>query len=481
MKGKDSSAYWLLLSAGALLWSVSASLDPFLNPWDERFHALVAKSMSENPFMPVLYDQIYPGTDPLNWSKAHIWLHKQPLFLWQMAISYKIFGFTVFATRIPSVLMLILMLHAVYRSASYLLNKRAAYIAAFLLVTCQYLHSLVSGQQGMDHNDIAFMSYVSLSIWAWLEYTKSNSRSWAIASGVFAGAAIMCKWLAGLAVFLPWGVWILGQHDKIRTAKDVAIALGITLLIFVPWMLYTLVQFPEVAQFELDYHHRHFNEVVEGHEGIWSFHFENFSILYGTIITWLVIPGMILLIIRSKKKLIAAGIAGLAVFIYIFFTIAATKLPGYTLPAAIVVFMASAAFLDAIFDKINGQASKLFSVLLLLITGWLSLDTATLLSKHNPKQNEFTRKQNSNIAAISKLGKDLPDQALLFNAPGRSYVDIMFYTGITAFGFIPDSSQIAAFKTYNRPMFVLNPPDEIKPIMKAEGFELISSDLVLNE
>jgi len=33
----------------------AAMLDPFLNTWDEQFHALVAKNMMANPFKPMLY------------------------------------------------------------------------------------------------------------------------------------------------------------------------------------------------------------------------------------------------------------------------------------------------------------------------------------------------------------------------------------------------------------------------------------------
>lgn len=31
-----------------------ATLDPFLHTWDEQFHALVARNMMDNPFVPTL-------------------------------------------------------------------------------------------------------------------------------------------------------------------------------------------------------------------------------------------------------------------------------------------------------------------------------------------------------------------------------------------------------------------------------------------
>jgi len=70
------------------LFSFAALLDPFLNIWDERFHALVAKNLIDHPLMPTLYDD--PVVDMLydRWDRWHIWLHKQPLFLWQIALSF---------------------------------------------------------------------------------------------------------------------------------------------------------------------------------------------------------------------------------------------------------------------------------------------------------------------------------------------------------------------------------------------------------
>ena len=87
-KNNSLSSLFLFVS-GILVYSYGALLDDFLNVWDERYHALVAKNMIDHPFTPMLYadpvlDQEYSG-----WFKGHVWLHKQPLFMWQMALSMK--------------------------------------------------------------------------------------------------------------------------------------------------------------------------------------------------------------------------------------------------------------------------------------------------------------------------------------------------------------------------------------------------------
>ncbi len=79
-------------------------IDPFIHPWDEQFHALVAKHMISNPFHPILLEKT-ACTDYKNWLSNSTWLHKQPLFMWQMAISMKCFGANFLAVRIPSILL----------------------------------------------------------------------------------------------------------------------------------------------------------------------------------------------------------------------------------------------------------------------------------------------------------------------------------------------------------------------------------------
>jgi 4-amino-4-deoxy-L-arabinose transferase-like glycosyltransferase len=114
-------------------------LDPFLHDWDEKFHALVAKNMLNQPFKPMLYVHQYFKTDPFNWTFNHIWLHKQPLFLWQMALSMRIFGVNEIAVRLPSAVMGTLMILLVYRVALLTtLNKFGAIVSGLLMCFSNY-------------------------------------------------------------------------------------------------------------------------------------------------------------------------------------------------------------------------------------------------------------------------------------------------------------------------------------------------------
>lgn len=79
----------LLILGGISLRLFAVYLDPFLNIWDERFHALVAKNMIDNPLEPMLFKNPVLPYNYENWTSNHIWLHKQPLFLWQISFFLK--------------------------------------------------------------------------------------------------------------------------------------------------------------------------------------------------------------------------------------------------------------------------------------------------------------------------------------------------------------------------------------------------------
>ena len=147
-----------LLFGSALSMAVGYAFSfDFLWPWDERFHALVAKNLVNHPFKPTLYNATpYQDFEHSFWNVSHVWLHKQPFFSWLMALSIKFFGPTSWSPRLPSVLLLALASMAALRIGSITLSKRAG-LSAFLLVGFSpYLLGLISGEIKLDHNDSIF-------------------------------------------------------------------------------------------------------------------------------------------------------------------------------------------------------------------------------------------------------------------------------------------------------------------------------------
>ena len=129
---KNKLSLLLLFLAAIGSYFFSAILDPFLNNWDEQFHALVAKNFISHPLTPTLFNNTLIPYDYTNWTGNHVWLHKQPLFLWQIALSLKLFGINEFAVRIPSVIMMSIIPLLIYRIGKISINDRVGFYGAIL-------------------------------------------------------------------------------------------------------------------------------------------------------------------------------------------------------------------------------------------------------------------------------------------------------------------------------------------------------------
>jgi 4-amino-4-deoxy-L-arabinose transferase len=308
-----------------------ASLDPYLHKWDERFHALVARNMMDNPFVPMLRKGQLLPYDYTQWVSNTVWLHKQPLFLWQIALSLKLFGVSVFALRLPSVIMGTLMVPMLCHLCRQMRCGHFTAIAAAAMHACCFYHlELVSGNVGMDHNDVAFSFYILASIWAYACYVRERSWKWIILIGVLAGSAILCKWLVGLMVYAGWGIALLSsvrQKGFRKEALHLLCSFLITAVVVLPWQIYTLIRFPAEARYELAYSSRHLREAVEGHGGDWMYYFRFFPQYFGDTICWLIPIGIVLLICsRRLERRISIAVGSMFLLAVVFFSfVAQTK------------------------------------------------------------------------------------------------------------------------------------------------------------
>ncbi|MHB8402507.1 MAG: ArnT family glycosyltransferase [Bacteroidia bacterium] len=457
-------------------------LYPFLNVWDERFHALVAKNLMHHPLMPTLYDEtvvnmVYND----NWARYHIWLHKQPLFMWQIALSFKIFGVNEFALRLPSVLLGCLMVFAGYRSGKILGNKNTGYYTALLLATSTYLMQLISGKIELDQNDVSFITYISLSFWAWLEYIHTKKIHWLILIGIFSGFAILCKWLAGLLVYLSWGIYSIMENKlQIKKYKDILLAVGITVIVFLPWQILTFYWYPQEAKAALDLNAKHFTMAVDGHEGSFFYHFNLINKIYGSLVPLLIIPAFVVFYLKTSYKKIALAIISSILFVYLFFSFAATKMPSFTIITILPIFLSLAFLIDFLINsfekfKLSAHLNKTILLLGLVIFICLRIDIKPLFKQHTfstvDNEEYYKTALTHNKEVFQNL--HLPASTVIFNVAGRHYIEAMFYTGLPAYNFIPSQEQYIDMKQKKHPIALFKPQDGNIPDYIASDKEVI--------
>jgi len=467
IKLKDNLLLLLITTLGFALRISAILADPFLHPWDERFHALVARNMMTNPFVPILrVNPITDNYDKFMWCCNHIWLHKQPLFMWQMALSMKIFGVSEWSMRLPSAIMGTILVLIIYRIAILLnVKKRVALLTALLLACSNFHLQLIAGIHGMDHNDVAHGFYVLASIWALFEYQKSKKWYWIILVGVFSGCAILNKWLTGLLVYLIWGVMLLLSILKREIVKKEMVlfvcSLVVCCIVFLPWQFYILHRFHDLAVYEYEFNRKHISEALEGHGGGYFYYFKYLKDLFGKFLYFCIPVGMVLsLKDKSINKKLNWGIFAAICFVFLFFSIVVkTKVDTFLFFIAPLVLLYISIALDYVIRLLGKVIKPIYiTPIIFIICAIISLNPIWIknyLSPNNIERNN--RIYNANI--YRNLNKYLPDSIhVVMNMNSFEDIDVMFYNkGITAYHWTLPEKDFKSFEQRKIPIAVFEP------------------------
>lgn len=446
---KNKLSLSFLFIAGLFLCSSMALLDPFLNNWDEQFHVLVAKNLIQHPFRPTLYESPLLPFDPTNWTANNIWLHKQPLFLWQISISLKLFGINEFAVRIPSILMMSILSLLIYRIGKISLNQRIGYYGALLFCSAYYVHEMTTGLPPSDHNDIAFIFYITASIWAWVEYERSQKKYWLVLIGLFSGGAVLIKWLTGLLVFSGWGLTILFNKERRKSFqeyKSIVISFIVCLIVFLPWQIYISTAFPNESSYEYSLNSKHFFTIVEGHGGDAFYYFDNIRKTYGggQLVPFVILLSFIFFYKNIKENKFKIALFSYIVIVYLFFSVAKTKMSGFCYIVSPLIFLSLASIIENTLTFIKNKFVKktvlqnIFAVLLLLLITWGNFDLYKIAYKHTmlirPDDNDKRIEKINDAVFIKGLKNSLPaEDYVIFNCKAQKNIGIMFYTNNVAY------------------------------------------------
>lgn len=446
-KKKYKISLLLIVLCGFLLRFYAGS-DLFLHKWDERYHALVAKNLIQHPLKPTLYDNPVLPYDYKNWTANHIWLHKQPVSLWLMALSMKFFGINEIALRLPSILFSTLAIFFTFYISSWLFNIKTGLLASFFHSMSGPVIGAASGRVATDHIDNFFLFFIELAIFFAILYLQKSNRFINVLIGISIGLAVLTKWLPALIVIPIWFFLVLDK-DK---PKDIIINFFIIwvtcLMIFLPWQIYIYNHFPLESHWESELNLRHITEVIEEHKGGVLHHFYYANILWGELIYVPLIWFFYILFKNiSNNKLIAIGIWFLVP--YLFFTIVKTKMAGYVLFTAPSIFIISSYFWWHLKDNLNKVRLKYLAIAILALLILLPIrHTINHLSPFSAKKTIFKFVKLPGInrnppwaIQLKRLNKIIKDSnAVLFNI--EHSIEAMFYSSHTVYSNLPTNEQI---------------------------------------
>lgn len=265
------------------------------------------------------------------------YFHKPPLFYWLDAISMHVFGMNEWAVRLPAVLGAWLALFTTYAFVRRNHSVAAARVTVLVLATMP----LFFGAAQFANLDMLVAGLISACVLAGADAVLRRARgeSWRSMSalaGALAGLGLLAKGLIG--VVLPGGIlffWLLMRRDgkgfKTLLWPPTLLAFAV---VAVPWCWMMQVRYPEFFQYFFIYQHfQRFAGAGFNNPQPWLFYV---PVLFGTALPW-TLWGLKLFRKPFWKAADPNGVRRLmalwGLVVLVFFSIPASKLVGYILPA----------------------------------------------------------------------------------------------------------------------------------------------------
>ncbi|GAA4212247.1 hypothetical protein GCM10022289_42770 [Pedobacter jeongneungensis] len=356
MNLKETTLYKILIALVALV-SVLALFGGVMEP-DSALYASIAKNMVLRNDWINIYVR---GAD---------WLDKPHLTFWLAAASFKFFGITAFAYKLPSFLFGLLGAGYLYKLAKDIYSEKTGLISALIFLSS--LHILIST---FDVRAEVYITTFTLA--AIYHYYKAHQSSFwhTVAGSFFAACAIMIK---GIFVLIPvFGgfiiYWLLTKQFKQLLKPKWWLAI-ILIFIFIIPELYTLY-----IQFDL-----HPEKVVFGKTGVsglkfffWDSQFGRFFnngpikgkgdisfFLHTTL--WAFLPWSILFYtavvnLFKKKNRVNLPAESIIIWTSAAITFLLFSLSKFQLPHYILIILPQFAIIIALYlQKIEGKSLKIF-------------------------------------------------------------------------------------------------------------------------
>ena len=174
-----------------VLVNCSGLLVTIIGP-DGALYATIAKTMVQKSNYVELFAE---GKD---------WLDKPHFPFWITAFSFKLFGFTTWAYKLPAILFLLACGIYTYAFAKKLYNKEVAYWSVVVMLTAEHII--------LSNNDVRAEPYLTCLIIAsvyhfYIAHTRKQVGH-LIAGSLFAACAVMTK---GMFALIPIGGAIAGE------------------------------------------------------------------------------------------------------------------------------------------------------------------------------------------------------------------------------------------------------------------------------
>ena len=312
---------FILLFLCLTLFTFRLGTRDFWDP-DEGLHASTSK------------DMVLSGDWIATTFNGEPFYDKPPLHNWLVALSFLIFGFTEFAARFPAALVGTGCVFVTYLFGRRMFGPPAGFLSGAILATSVEFLAL---SRSVVH-DISLLLFVTLVLYLFYSgYSEPRHRkAYFLLFYCSAGLAVLAK--GPIGVLLPAAIigLFLVLKKELGFIKEMMIGWGslVFLCVAAPWYVLIVLRDPDYAAYFFIYKNlmSFFSEKPRHTEPFYYY----FPVFLGVFFPWCCfLPYALIRNVRGRLRDLDDRILFLLLwfgFVFVFFSVARTKLPTYILP-----------------------------------------------------------------------------------------------------------------------------------------------------
>lgn len=316
MKAPASLRALVLLAATMPFWDLGHPL------WevDDARYAEVPREMAEGG------DWLTPRLNGFEY------LQKPPLIYWLGALSYKVFGVSEAAARLPLALWSLLGLAGTAWLGSWLFSAATGLAAAVILGTCLQYSALSHLQTPDMALSVCLLWCTAFLLRAW---RRPEDARWAgPGAGAAAGLAFLAKGLVGLLFPAAWALLLAAFEPPLRRRmiRPYLAAAATAAAVIAPWLWATAARHPGfLRHFFVEHHFQRYLTGVYDRPGPWYYFI---GVDAAGLLPWTpwALAALYAALRAGRKDAAALPLALWTALVFAFFSISRSKLPTYILP-----------------------------------------------------------------------------------------------------------------------------------------------------
>lgn len=366
------SKLWILLALLAILYFFGSNVLPLIPP-DEPRYSQVARQMFESG------DWITPRLE------NHPWFEKPVLLYWLMCLSFKIFGVTEFALRLPSALSALICVYLTYNIVRKAAGETSALLSAIILGTSAFFVAFSHAATF----DMLLTVCVAASLWSFFQFDALTGKKLHLfAAYAFCGLGILAKgFVAPAVIALTAAIYWYAEH-RFRDMSKLHLITGILLAAVVAGVWLVPITFIHGSVFWNDFflqHHLARFTSSKLHRAESVFFYVPIVLLGMYPWTAAMFCGFRDNRTDQERKLLRFSLIWFISSI-IFFSLSKVKLPGYILPLAPPLAVMSALIIHGAWEL--GKRMRIIAVFSIL-HGLIAAGILFLLKNFNLPHEPF--------------------------------------------------------------------------------------------